>query len=90
MVEWFCKTKSASADGVVHQVGVEYVGMKVLGGLTAVIHKDELQPKFDHSLAVRFIYTPMQCSREFSFLHKCSMCSEAECIMLLRSRVQPV
>lgn len=35
------------------QVGADYIGLKVLGGLVAVIHDDELQRKFKYSHAVR-------------------------------------
>jgi hypothetical protein len=47
-------TYSTYAEGTVDQVGADYIGLKVLGGLVAVIHNDELQRKFKYSREVRF------------------------------------
>lgn len=41
------------AEGTVDQVGADYIGLKVLGGLVAVIHEDELQRKLRYSDTVR-------------------------------------
>lgn len=46
------ETASICAEGTVDQVGPDYIGLKVLGGLVAVLHEDELQRTLQYSAAV--------------------------------------